>query len=148
MVGDHPIYIAFGKQFGKFGGTELLQRHHPAELADGFIVQGIKEDLSDFFHQQLLRDVGENRDILLGILYMDRDLSGVFLVVRRSCFQNRIENRLLAGEVVIQRGSLDADRFCNFTHADRIVSFGRKQFQRFFQNALLGIFHFSLPFAN
>ena len=53
MVGDHPIYIAFGKQFGKFGGTELLQRHHPAELADGFIVQRIKEDLSDFFNQQL-----------------------------------------------------------------------------------------------
>jgi len=54
MVGDHPIYIAFRKQFGKFGGTELLQRHHPAELADGFIVQRIKEDLSDFFNQQLL----------------------------------------------------------------------------------------------
>ena len=79
---------------------------------------------------------------------MDRDLSGVFLVVRRSCFQNRIKNRLLAGEMVVERRSLDADRFCNFTHADGIVSFGRKQFQRFFQNALLGIFHFPLPFTN
>ena len=71
MVGDHPIHIAFGKQFGKLGGTELLQRHHPAELADGFIVQRIKENLSDFFNQQFLRDVREHRNILLGILYMD-----------------------------------------------------------------------------
>ena len=92
--------------------------------------------------------MGENRDILLGILYMDRDLSGVFLVVRRSCFQNCIKNRLLAGEVIVQRGCLDADRLCNLAHTDGIVPFGRKQFQRLFQNALFGIFHFPSPFTN
>ena len=148
MVGDHPIYIAFGKQFGKFGGAELLQRHHPTELADGFIVQRIEENLSDFFNQQLLRDVRENRDVFLRILYMDRNLSGVFLVVCRSCLQNRIKNGLFTGEMIVQRGCLDADRLCNLAHTDGIVSFGRKQFQRLFQNALLGIFHFSLPFTN
>ena len=39
--------------------------------------------------------------------------------------------RQLAGEIIVQRGCLDANCFCNFTHTDGIIPFGRKQFQKF-----------------
>lgn len=105
-----------------------------------FIVQRIKEDLSDFStSSEMWRKPGYP----FGNLYMDRDLSGVFLVVRQ-LFPNRIKIACTGKWLYSREPS--TDRFCNFTHADPHHILWSKTVQ-IFQNALL-VSSFPLPFAN
>ena len=70
---------------------------------------------------------------------MDVDPVGIRLILRRRCLDDRVENGLLARKVIVERGSLDADRLRDLAHADRIIALRRKQPQRLVQNFLPGI---------
>ena len=140
MVLQNAIHIAPGVQRGQLRRAELFPDHHAAKAADGFIVERVFENLPHFFKKSILCNLGENGNILCNILHMNVDLIGIGLILCCGGFHDGIKNSLLAGEVIVKRWRFDANGLGNLSHTDRIVSLRRKEFQRFIQYFLLGIF--------
>lgn len=91
-------------------------------------MERILEDLPNLFKKSLFRDLRENRNILLHILYMNINLVGICLILRRCRLYNGIKNRLLTRKVVVVKGwCLDTNRFCDLSHTDGIIAFCQKQ---------------------
>lgn len=110
------------------------------EAADGLVMERILENLPDLVEKRVFGDRSENGDILRCVLDVDGDLIGVACVLRGDGLHERIENRLLAREVVVKRRRLDADGLRDFADADRIVALAREQRERLVQNFLLCVF--------
>ena len=64
---------------------------------------------------------------------------GTFVVHLVHPLHNAVQNLLLAGVVLVQSPFGNSQPVCNVAHGSAQVSLLRKQFQRNFQNALLGI---------
>ncbi|MCI5771593.1 MAG: hypothetical protein MR021_02030 [Clostridiales bacterium] len=96
MISGQPFQIAAGIQRGKLWRTKLLQRHHPAEPADLFIVKGIGKQLFYLAAQPFLRHFLKGGNILRRVLHMNVDPIGVLFILRRRRLHNGVEDRPLA----------------------------------------------------
>ena len=56
---------------------------------------------------------------------MDVDPVGIRLILRRRCLNDRVENGLLARKVIVERGSLDADRLRDLASKMMNTDYGR-----------------------
>ena len=139
MIRRHPLHIAVGVQLRQLRRAELLVGHHPPETADGLVVQGVVEDLPHLVQQRVLRDLREHGDVPGRVLHMDVDAPGVRLVLRRRGVHDALEDRLLAGEMVVQRRGLDAHGSADLAHADGVIAPAGKQLQRLVQDPPLRI---------
>ena len=140
MIAHDARDVALGVELRELRGAELLDGHHAAEAADGLVMERILENLPDLVEKRVFGDRSENGDILRCVLDVDGDLIGVACVLRGDRLHERIENRLLAREVVVKRRRLDADGLRDFADADRIVALAREQRERLVQNFLLCVF--------
>ena len=122
MIAHDARDVALGVELRELRGAELLDGHHAAEAADGLVVERILENLPDLFIERVFGNRSENGDILRCVLDVDGDLIGVACVLRGDGLHERIENRLLAREMVVKRRRLDADSLRDFADADRIVA--------------------------
>ena len=102
-------------------------------------MEGVCKNLPHLLIKRVLGDLRKNRDILGRALHMDVEPAGVRLILRRRGLHNGVKNRLLARKMVIERGSPDAHRLCNFPHADRVIAAGGKKLQGLVQNSLLRV---------
>ena len=139
VIGKHPVHIAPGIQGGQLRRAKLLDGHHAAKAADLLIMEGVCKNLPHLLIKRVLGDLRKNRDIPARALHMDVEPAGVRLILRRRGLHNGVKNRLLARKMVIERGSPDAHRLCNFPHADRVIAAGGKKLQGLVQNSLLRV---------
>ena len=111
-------------------------------------MEGIEKYLPHLFKERVLADGGKHGDILRRILYVNVDGIGVLFILRGCGLHNGVKNSLLAGEMVVKGRRFNAYCFGDLTHADRVVTIGRKQLESLFQNLLLGIFLFHAFLTN
>ena len=135
----HALHIAPGIERRKLRRAELLKRHHPAEAADGLVVERVEKDLPDLFQQPVLRDAGKDGDILPRVLHVDVDPVGVRLILRGRRLHDRVKDGALAGKMVVERRGLDPHGRRDLADADRVVAMDREQLQCLGENFLPGI---------
>ena len=139
VVVKNAFHIPLCVKRCQFRRTELLNAHHAAEAADGFVVKRVFKYLPHLFKKRIRSDFRKNRNVSVHILYMYVDFIGIRLILCCRGFHYGVKDCLLAGKMIIQRRRFYADCFCDIAYADGIISFGSKQLQSLIQNFLLGV---------